>query len=83
MTELKYFPLLSGGTAALMGSLLPMADHYYSEYVEEQRRKTKTENDPKYRPLWESAEWSMPMRYIGGVVGFAWAVSVCLLKLHI
>lgn len=75
MTEKEYFPLYSGIVAVLMGCSLPIVDYYHSKYLEEQRWRTKAENQEN-RPLWERAEWSMPMRYIGGVVGFAWAASV-------
>jgi hypothetical protein len=76
MTAMKYFSLLSGAVSIVMGSSLPIVDYYYSKYQEEQRwRSTKTK-DLEYQPLWERAEWSMPMRYLGGVVGFAWAASV-------
>ena len=75
MTEKKYFTLCSGGIAVLMGCSLPIVDYYHSKYLEERRRRTKAENHED-QPLWERAEWSMPMRYIGGVVGFAWAASV-------
>ncbi len=75
MTEMKYFPLYWGGAAVLMGCSLPVVDYYHAKYLEEQRWRTKAENQ-EHRPLWERAEWSMPMRYIGGVVGFAWAASV-------
>jgi hypothetical protein len=75
MTEKEYFPLYSGIAAVLMGCSLPIVDYYHSKYLEEQRWRTKDENQEN-RPLWERAEWSMPMRYIGGVVGFAWAASV-------
>lgn len=77
MTEYKYFPLYSGVTAVLMGCSIPFVDYYYSKYLEAQRQRTTIE-DKEYRPLWERTEWSMPMRYLGGVVGLAWAASVCL-----
>lgn len=75
MTEMKCFPLLSGGASIIMGCSLPIVDYYHSRYMDEQRQRTKTENQ-QHTPLWERAEWSMPMRYIGGVIGFAWAASV-------
>jgi len=75
MTELKYFPLFCGTTVVLMGMSIPLADYAYWKYVEERQRLTRTEREGEHRPLWERAEWSMPMRYIGGVVGFAWAAS--------
>jgi hypothetical protein len=72
-TELKYFPLYFGGSTVLMGCSLPVIDFHYSKYIE--RWWTNAQNqDPQ--GLWERAEWSMPMRYLGGVVGFAWGVSV-------
>ena len=74
MTELKYFSLACGGTTVLMGCSIPLGDYYYSKYMEEQkRRSTEQQGD---QDVWERAEWSMPMRYLGGVVGFAWAASV-------
>ena len=71
MTELKYFPLACGFTTVLMGCSIPLGDYGYSQYMEEQKRRSIVGG------VWESAEWSMPMRYLGGVVGFAWAASVC------
>ena len=73
---MKYFPLLSGGASVILGITFPFVDYYYSKHVEGQRWRTKSE-DQEHRPLWERAEWSMPMRYICGVVGLAWAASVC------
>lgn len=73
MTELKYFPLACGGTTVLMGCSIPLADYYYAKYMEEQKRRSTEQEDEE---IWERAEWSMPMRYLGGVVGFAWAASV-------
>jgi len=82
MTELKFFPLFCGATTVLMGCLIPTVDYCYDKYIEDQRRRQRTKSeeseagDSDRRLLWESAEWSMPMRYIGGVIGFAWAASV-------
>jgi len=59
----------------LMGSSIPLADYAYRKYIEEGQRSTRTDGETEDRPLWERAEWSMPMRYLGGVVGFAWAAS--------
>jgi hypothetical protein len=73
MTRMKYFPLLCGTTVVLQGLSIPLADFGYSRYIESQQSK---ETDKEHSPLWERAEWSMPMRYLGGVVGFAWAASV-------
>jgi hypothetical protein len=70
LTELKYFPLLGGGTTIVLGCLIPLADFAYKS--REGRDVWKSESTP----LWERAEWSMPMRYIGGVIGLAWAASV-------
>jgi hypothetical protein len=76
MTELTHFPLFSGATTVLMGCSIPIADYYYSKHIEETQWRTQSRNHEESRPLWERAEWSMPMRYLGGVVGFAWAASV-------
>jgi len=79
MTGLTYFPLLSGLTTVVMGCSIPVVDYYYSQYTQEQRRRTRTRTtteDGENRSFWESDQWSMPMRYLGGVVGFAWAASV-------
>jgi len=87
MTELKFFPLLCGATTVLMGCLIPTVDYCYDKYIEDQRRRERPKSqdseggDSDRRLLWESAEWSMPMRYIGGVIGFAWAASVLPLPL--
>ena len=75
MTEMNFFSFYAGGVAIFMGCSTPIADYYCGKYLEEQRWRTSTDAQ-KDGPLWERAEWSMPMRYIGGVVGFAWAVSV-------
>ena len=80
MTELTYFPFLSGLTTVIMGCSIPVVDYYYCQYMQQQRRqrtRTSTE-DGENRSFWESDQWSMPMRYLGGVVGFAWAASVPL-----
>ena len=58
-----------------MGCLIPIADYYYAKSVEAQRQRTKFGGYDN-RPIWERTEWSMPMRYLGGVVGFVWAASV-------
>lgn len=77
MTQLAFFPLLSGSAAVAMGSLLPSVDYSFTKFVEEKRQRTKTESaDEQDSQLWDRAVWNMPMRYIGGVVGFAWAASV-------
>lgn len=73
MTELKHFPLYSGATTVLLGCLIPTSDYLYAKYEEGRKMKTP---DHEHKPLWERAGWSMPMRYIGGVVGFLWAASV-------
>jgi hypothetical protein len=77
MTELRYFLLFSGATTVLMGCSIPIADYYYSKHVEEMQWRTQSRKPEESQPLWERAEWSMPMRYLCGVVGFAWAASVC------
>ena len=60
-----------------MGCLLPSVDYYFAKFVEEKRQRKKTENaDGDDSQSWDRAVWNMPMRYIGGVVGFAWAASV-------
>src|SRR5213083_1053813 len=66
MAETKYFPFYAGGAAVLMGCSTPIVDYYCRIYLEEQRWRTNTKNQ-KDQPLWERVEWSMPMRYIGGV----------------
>lgn len=78
MTQLTFFPLLSGAAAVGMGCLLPSVDYYFAKFVEEKRqRRRKTESvDDQDSQSWDRAVWNMPMRYIGGVVGFAWAASV-------
>jgi hypothetical protein len=68
--------MFCGGTVVLMGGSIPLADYAYRKYIEEGQRSTHTDGETEDRPLWERAEWSMPMRYLGGVVGFAWAASV-------
>jgi len=77
MTQLAYFPLLSGTAAVAMGCLLPSVDYYFAKFVKEKRQRKMTENvDDEDSQSWDRAVWNMPMRYIGGVVGFAWAASV-------
>jgi len=71
--DLPLSPLLSGATVALMGISTPLVDHYYAKYTENKERQIQ---DKESQGVWERAEWSMPMRYLGGVVGFAWAASV-------
>jgi len=73
MSDLAYFPLFSGASVVLMGCSIPLVDHYYEKYTEAKAQRMQDLDSP---PLWERAEWSMPMRYLGGVVGFAWAASV-------
>jgi len=75
MIDLSAFPFLSGATVGLMGISIPLVDYYYAKYTEETEREVQAKES---RGLWEGAEWSMPMRYLGGVVGFAWAASVIL-----
>ena len=59
---------------AFLGCLIPATDHVCAKYFERQWKSKTT--DQNHAQLWERAEWSMPMRYIGGVIGFVWAASV-------
>jgi len=77
MTNLTFFPLLSGAAAVVMGCIMPSVDYYFAKLVEEKWVQGKTdEGDDEDSQSWDRAVWNMPMRYIGGVVGFAWAASV-------
>ena len=78
VTELKYFAIYSGCTSVVMGCSIPLVDYYYEHYVKAKRvqRLRVLNEEPESISLWERGEWSMPMRYLGGVVGFAWAASV-------
>jgi hypothetical protein len=73
LLNIPMFPTLSSATVALMGISIPSVDYYYAKYIENKERQVQ---DKESHGIWERAEWSMPMRYLGGVVGFAWAASV-------
>jgi hypothetical protein len=77
MTNLAFFPFLSGAAAVGMGCIMPSVDYYFAKFVEEKQMQRKTEDgDDDESQSWDRAVWNMPMRYIGGVIGFAWAASV-------
>src|SRR5271170_5038557 len=77
MTNLTFFPFLSGAAAVGMGCIMPSVDYYFAKFMEEKQVQRKTEDGDEDEPQsWDRAVWNMPMRYIGGVIGFAWAASV-------
>jgi hypothetical protein len=77
MANLTFFPLMSGAAAVGMGCIMPSVDYYFTKFVEEKQLRNKTEDgEDEDSQSWDRAVWNMPMRYIGGVIGFAWAASV-------
>jgi hypothetical protein len=54
---------------------MPCVDYYFAKFAEEKRQR-KAESDDEDSQSWDRAVWNMPMRYIGGVIGVAWAASV-------
>jgi hypothetical protein len=77
MTNLTFFPFLAGAAAVGMGCIMPSVDYYFAKLVEaKQVQRTTEDGDDDDSQSWDRAVWNMPMRYIGGVIGFAWAASV-------